>query len=488
MCLAQRLRHHDDALGTDRHARYDLWRASSHRKEQCRSDSLSPNNHKSTDEHSLHNAKSCDRRTSYNDGKEKTSSFGESGDAVCEPQRPASQVLNKMSSADSVDRFLDSIDMNSDTLCNALVKDKPVTLTQQVLPPTPVSIAPSPLPLPGSPAVEVPFTFGPERLGLLHHGHPLNYDLNLLPDDPIGPITLLGATQSEPGAYFVVGAHYRRTGRSRAACKVIKALLLKHAPATLVSDYVGDNKENGKSLALNLALLCWALTVLKASFHQASTSLAESPAVALSPIDANTPAHEAAVLRPAFLLLAACQLDISRDCSSPEEKVAHANAAQELFRTVYGPNLPPEKTNTNPNALGLAFTDRGRIPSSVDNNPPIKQALSIPTAPAATRILALEEELRVTRTVKSALETDLADARKRQERTDQSVKEAESRSRHALRLLDAERNEYHALKRRLVEMEQKMSDMEQSAAGVETRMWGRLRDMIYDQFAGARGF
>lgn len=487
MCLAQRLRYHDDALGTDRHARYDLWRASSHRKEQRRSDSPSPNNYKSTDGHLLHNTKSCDRRTSYNDGKEMMSSSGGSGDAVCQPQHPASQVINTLSSVESVDRFLGSIDMNSATLCNGLVKDKPVTPTQQVLPPIPVSITPSPLPLPGSSAVEVPFTFGPERLGLLHHGYPLNYDLNLLPDDPIGPITLLGATQSEPGAYLFVGAHYRRTGRSRAACKVIKALLLKHTSATLVSDSVG---ENGKGLALNLSLLCWVLTVLEASSHQASTTLAESPAAfALSPIDVNTPAHEAAVLRPAFLLLAACQLDISRNCSSPEEKVAHANAAQELFRTVYGPNPPPvEQTNTNANALGLAFTDRGRIPSSVDNDVPIKQTPSIPTAPAATRILALEEELRVTRTAKSALETDLADARKRQERTDQSVKEAEIRSHHALRLLDTERNEYHALKRRLVEMEQKVLDMEQSAAAVETRVWGRLRDMIYDQFVDASGF
>src|ERR1700710_2621124 len=95
--------------------------------------------------------------------------------------------------------------------------------------------------------------------------------------------------------------------------------------------------------------------VLEASPQQ------DSAAFPLSPIDANIPVHEAALLRPAFLLLAACQLDISRDCSSPVKKIAHANAAQELFRTVYGQknDIPPESrhTSTKPNALGLAFTD-----------------------------------------------------------------------------------------------------------------------------------
>ncbi|OAX42528.1 hypothetical protein K503DRAFT_862989 [Rhizopogon vinicolor AM-OR11-026] len=484
MCLAQRLRHDDDAA-TDRHARYDLWRASSHRKEQYSSDSPPPDNHKGTDEHSPHSAKSRDRHISDDNSKEKTisspslnsSASGGSGSAGRDATHPALQGINTVSSAESVDRFLDTIDLSSATLCNALAKGKPVSPTQQVLPPTPVSIAPVPLPLTGFPAVNVrpvPFTFGPEQLSLLHHGYPLNYDLTLLPNDPMGPITLLGATQSEPGAYLVVGAHYRRTGRSRAACEVIKALVGRHAPTTRVGEFIGENEENGE-----------------ASFQQTSTSPMESPAaLALSPIDINTPSHKAAVLRPAFLLLAACQLDISRDCSSPEEKIAHANAAQELFRTVYEPkDTPSEKTNIN--ALGLAFTDRAGVPPAVDNNVPTsvpKQTPGIPTAPAASRILALEEELRMTRTAKSALEADLADAKKRQERTAQSIKEAENRSRYALRLLETERDEVRALKRRLVETEQKMSDMEQSDAGAETRMWGRLRDMIYDQFVGGRGY
>jgi hypothetical protein len=264
MCLAQRLRHHHDALATDRHARYDLWRTSSHRKEQHRSDPSAPS--KDTDRQSLHNANSCDRRVSRDKGKEEASALpspnngapGGSGGAVCEKQCPASQleIVNTVPSAESVDRFLDTIHLSSATLSSALVTDKSATPAPQTFPPTPVSIAPVPLPLPGSPAADpqsVPFTFGPERLSLLHQGHPLNYDLNLLPNDPIGPITLLGATQSEPGAYLVVGAHYRRTGRSRAACEVIKALLRRHAPATRIDALIGENKENGKGLALKLS-------------------------------------------------------------------------------------------------------------------------------------------------------------------------------------------------------------------------------------------
>ncbi|KAG1890232.1 hypothetical protein F4604DRAFT_1709335 [Suillus subluteus] len=487
MCLAQRLRHDDDAFIGDRHARSALWCAPSYRKEQRRSSSPALNNHKDSKGPSLHIVKSSDRRTSDDKGKEKTSLTSlnnrctGSVNARHDVQNPSSHGVP---SVQSVDRFLDSIDLSITPSCNpVLAKSKvPATPIQQVLPPTPVSIAPTSLPLPASSTVDlrpIPFTFGPQRLSLLHHGHPLSYDLNLLPDDPIGPITLLGATQSEPGAYLVAAAHYRRTGRSRAACKVIRALLGKHAPATLAGgDLTGENKENGP-------------------FHQVSSSPAKSPAPPVfTPIDVNTPAHEAAVLRSAILVLAACQLDISRDSSSPEEKIAYANTAQELFRTIYGTKnnfLASESgnTSTDVNALGLAFSDRARIPSTVNSNLPnsmSKHTSGVPTAPASTRILALEDELRLTRTAKSTIEADLAAARKRQEHTDLYIRDAESRSHDALRLLETERDEVHILKRRLAETEQKVSEMEQSAAGAESRVWVRLRDMIYDQFGSTRGF
>ncbi|KIK44769.1 hypothetical protein CY34DRAFT_598883 [Suillus luteus UH-Slu-Lm8-n1] len=496
MCLAQRLRH-DDAFSSDRgHTRSALWRAPSHRKEHRRSSSPVPNSHKDTSNgHSFHIVNSSDRRVSDDKGKEKTSPLPSlsntcsgSVNARHDAQHPGPQDVP---SVQSVDKFLESIDLSN----------VPATPIQQVLPPTPVSIAPIPLPLPESSIAElrpIPFTFGPEKLSLLHHGHPLSYDLNLLPDDPIGPITLLGTTHSEPGAYLIAAAHYRRTGRSRAACKVIRALLGRHAPATSAgADLTGENKENGKFIVLEFSLIMLGTDGSQGPFHQASSSPTKSPAPSVfTPIDVNTRVHEASVLRSATLFLAACQLDISRESSSPEEKVVHATAAQELFRTIYGTKInflssESGNTNTEANALGLAFTDRARIPSTAKNNVPTsisKQTSGVPTAPASTRILALEDELRLTRTAKSTIEADLAAAKKRQERTDLSVREAETRSRDALRLLETERDEVLILKRRLVETEQKVLEMEQSAAGVESRVWVRLRDMVYDQFGSTRGF
>ncbi|KAG2756144.1 hypothetical protein P692DRAFT_20826289 [Suillus brevipes Sb2] len=305
MCLAQRLRH-DDTFSSDRHARSTLWRAPSYRKEQRRSSSPVPNSHKdNSNGHSLHIVNSSDRRTSDDKGKEKTSplpslnkSCSGSVNARHDAQHPGPQGVP---SIHSVDRFLDSIDLSK----------LPATPIQQVLPPTPVSIAPIPLPLPESSIAElrpIPFTFGPERLSLLHHGHPLSYDLNLLPDDPIGPIKLLGATHSEPGAYLITAAHYRRTGRSRAACEVIRALLGRHAPAASAGgDLTGENKENGKFIVLELSLIVLGTDGSQGPFHQASSSPAKSPAPSVfTPIDVNTPAHEACVLRSAILFLAAC--------------------------------------------------------------------------------------------------------------------------------------------------------------------------------------
>jgi hypothetical protein len=250
----------------------------------------------------------------------------------------------------------------------------------------------------------------------------------------------------------------------------------------------GENKENGKFIVFEFSLIVLGADGSQGPFHHASSSPAKSPAASVfTPIDVNTPAHEASVLRSAILFLAACQLDISRESSSPEEKAVHATTAQELFRTIYGTKnnfLSSESgnANTEANALGLAFTDRARTTAKS------KQTSGVPTAPASTRILALEDELRLTRTAKSTIEADLAAAKKRQERTDLSVREAETRSRDALRLLETERDEVHILKRRLVETEQKVLEMEQSAAGVESRVWVRLRDMIYDQFGSTRGF
>ena len=65
------------------------------------------------------------------------------------------------------------------------------------------------------------------QVTLVCKGYPFTYDLSALPDDPEGTIALLTITKSDPGPYLLVGAHYRRTGRSRAARAVIRSLLDK---------------------------------------------------------------------------------------------------------------------------------------------------------------------------------------------------------------------------------------------------------------------
>ena len=78
------------------------------------------------------------------------------------------------------------------------------------------------------------------QVSLVYKGYPFTYDLSALPDDPKGTIALLTITKSDPGAYILVGAHYRRTGRSRAARAVIRSLLDNLDSSTDVEKEKGD--------------------------------------------------------------------------------------------------------------------------------------------------------------------------------------------------------------------------------------------------------
>ncbi|EGO00033.1 hypothetical protein SERLA73DRAFT_72785 [Serpula lacrymans var. lacrymans S7.3] len=143
------------------------------------------------------------------------------------------------------------------------------------------------------------------ELHLIYHGVPLTYPLRTLPDDPTVPLILLSVTHADPGAYFLVGACYRRTGRSRAARSIVKAL-------------IEANRADG-----------------------------------------NTESS----LRPAMLLLAACEHDLARSAVSTPEHDTHENAAKELLRAVYGAGvdnakgIPPGRDAVNTNALGLYFRE-----------------------------------------------------------------------------------------------------------------------------------
>ncbi|KAH7888407.1 hypothetical protein F5I97DRAFT_1924960 [Phlebopus sp. FC_14] len=234
---------------------------------------------------------------------------------------------NKLASSHSVDEFLHSIKLdNADH--RAHESDRPQA---------PGALAPSPNPpLHTSPkgdaqdAISVTPGAPGHQVHLAYRGHSLSIDLSLLPDDPAGPIVLLSKTQSDPGAYLLIGAHYRRTGRPKSASSILRALLDK---ADRAVEHVKEN-------------------------------------VAAS-LDTQRPAFVTATMRPVMLMLAACELDISRESLSASDRSSHASAAHDLFRVVYGSaneaTRPSAEEPQIRNALGLDFSsNRGRSASALD--------------------------------------------------------------------------------------------------------------------------
>ncbi|KAH7924610.1 hypothetical protein BV22DRAFT_1195777 [Leucogyrophana mollusca] len=432
-------------------------------------------------------------------------------DAVPHPERlraSSSSILNSnasngnngplrlpsTSSTALADSFLETLDLNSGSTCSR--QSVPIS-SAPVLPPTPVSISPLPLPLPTSPPgsttsrpPQSTTSFpGAHLLHLTHHGHPLTYDLTLLADDPTDPIALLGATQSEPGTYFTVGAHYRRTGRSRAARCIIQALLEREMQCENSATEKGENPSEKNH-----------------SYSTTTSSPPPSPPVfrprgIVTPLI--NPARRSALLRPALLLLAACELDLSRDAQSPEEKNDHAVAAHDLFRAVYGDGdlrggrATQESVNAGRpvNALGLNFAPKSLGP---ENQPAGSFAATAkivshtpnphpPRSPSSARCQALENELTQCRVANRNLEVDIIAAKDLQHRNEQELADAKRRARDVEKDLYEVNQNYRDALARLAEAERSAEDMRRTAAGAETRVWGRMRDLLYDQFGGVQG-
>ncbi|KIK98356.1 hypothetical protein PAXRUDRAFT_695750 [Paxillus rubicundulus Ve08.2h10] len=341
------------------------------------------------------------------------------------------------------------------------------------LPPTPVSLVLPPLRLPTSLTEgtrDIPSTnptIHGHQVSLVHRGHPFTYDLSALPDDPSGPLILLSTTQSDPGAYFLVSAHYRRTRRPRAACCVLRALLA-----------IQGSVPNGKKDTLPLA-------------SESAPSTTEIPPSPLpQQIDMNKSAFQTAAIRPALLLLAACELDISRDEPADPDSAAHVSAAHDLFRAVYGEiNDTIIASAERPecgNVLGLEFPSDAHCSSSSSSQSHSK-ASSVPTSvlPAPSdmlaRVQALEKQLHDARETQQWLRKKLTDSDDRLERAESRTRSVESRSRNILLQLDDARDANRSLRRRLAEAEQRARDLENGAASAETRVWGRLKDLLFDQ-------
>lgn len=142
------------------------------------------------------------------------------------------------------------------------------------------------------------------KLNIIYKGHRLPFNLASLPDDSSVTIALLTETHSDAGVYLLISAHYRRTERPRAARSVLHALLTK-------SRRTPSDNERFASERLHPELSC-----------------------ALA--DLNESAVGLATLRPALLMLAACELDISRGNPGSPTSQTHAAAAHKLFHAIYG--------------------------------------------------------------------------------------------------------------------------------------------------------
>ncbi|KAF9222683.1 hypothetical protein BS17DRAFT_818479 [Gyrodon lividus] len=347
-------------------------------------------------------------------------------------------------------------------------------LSKEALPPTPVSLALPSLRLPTSPTEstrEMPST-NPTRhrhqVSLIHRGHPFTYDLSTLPDDPSGPIILLSTTQSDPGAYLLVSVHYRCTGRPKAACCVLRALLASQ-----------DSASNPK----------------KDNTPPSTEETCNSPCP--KSFDINKPAFQTAAMRPVLLLLAACELDISRDEPAAPESANHASTAHDLFRAVYGTVneaiIAGAERPKCRNALGLEFLSNAHCSSSSSSQlhsetPSVPASVLLASEEISAPLQALEKESHDARETQKRLRGKLTNSDDRLGRAETRMRSMESRSRDVLLQLDAVQEENRTLRQRLTEAEQRARDLENGAAGAETRVWGRLKDLLFDRLEeGIRG-
>ena len=210
------------------------------------------------------------------------------------------------------------------------------------------------------------------------------------------------------------------------------------------------------------------------------------------PIDWTASVFKSAAMRPAMLLLAACELDISREHPDDPESTSHASAARDLFRAVYGTvndAIIAGSVRPRPkNALGLEFSSNRNClsfsPSDSHTHPP-SSTLPAQVEPLA-RVKGLEMELSAARAAQKKLQEKLTASNDRLTRAEDKVHELESHSREVLVQLDAWRDENWELRQRLVESEQMTRELVQYAPNAENRVWGRFKDLLFDNLGGVR--
>lgn len=187
-------------------------------------------------------------------------------------------------------------------------------------------------------------------------------------------------------------------------------------------------------------------------------------------------------MRPALLLLAACELDISREHPDDPESDDHASTAHEIFRTVFGiandaldtgAGMPEHPKRTN--ALGLEFASNRNCPSVASEVVPL------------ARVQDLERELSAARGAHKTLQDKLAASNDRLTYAEDKVRALESHTREMLVQLGASRDENWELRQQLAESEQRARELVQCTPSAENRVWGRLKDLLFDNLGGVRG-
>ncbi|KAJ7076370.1 hypothetical protein B0H15DRAFT_599571 [Mycena belliarum] len=269
--------------------------------------------------------------------------------------------------------------------------------------------APPVLPIPTLPASEALPPLD-ARISLRLCGENITLDLHSLAGDPVAVIELLKATSSERGNWLIVGAYYRRIGNPRGAKAVVTSLL----------------------------------EALK---------------------QFNLPEAD---LKPAFLLLSGCDLDlgkISRSKGDPGRASEHYDDAQKWMRKVYGENPPhpvPEPRGTDDSKRASPPRAPASLRSRIDASAPSAPRSHPPPSPTE-RMLEREiqslrdrhthntnviSDMRSTkRKLEDIVETERAVRRRLQRELDEVVKERDNARRMETLALDEMKREVETRRR-----------------------------------------
>jgi len=271
----------------------------------------------------------------------------------------------------------------------------------QELPSTPLQPAPAAIIYPNELHSITPSGLPPIQTHLLMtlRGQPISFDLQTLDEDPRSIIELLGATSSDRDKWMVVGAFYRRKGNVHAALTVLTTMI------KVLNDLGLRN----------------------------------------------------CAMKPAFLMLSSCHVELWRQTRAPdgsetETSAAHLDKSCRWLQLVYGQNNPETTSENSSEVLGtLSPVDtssrsphgvpslQDRITSDKPQRTDIERDLQVLRDRQALHV----EELARTREAKRRLEDEAANERITRRRLERTLRDLQTKLAKAQRRAD----DAHALVR-----------------------------------------